>query len=98
MKVYHKGVVNEDIVPSPLGYDITGVTVTIYFLKPDGTTTVTKTGSIVDATTGQVKYTTAAAGDLDTVGEWQCQVKVNISTTTIKYGPVETFQVEGNIV
>lgn len=98
MKIYHKGEVNRDIVPTPLGEDITGVTVVIYFMRPAGTV-LTKTGSIVDATTGQIKYTTTA-GDtvLDTVGEWQCQVKVNVSTTTVKYGPVEIFQVEDNLV
>lgn len=98
MKIYHKGEVNRDIVPTPLGEDISGTTVTMYFSRPDGTT-LTKTGAIVDAATGQVKYTTTA-GDtvLDTAGEWQVQVKVNISTTTVKYGPVEVFQVEGTIV
>jgi hypothetical protein len=92
--IYFKGEVNRDINPSPLGFDITGTTVTIYFQRADGTK-LTKTGTIVDATTGQVKYTTTA-GDtvLDTVGEWIMQVKVNISTTTVKYGPIENFYVE----
>ncbi len=96
--VYFKDEVARDIVPSPLGFDITGTTVTIYFQNPAGTP-LTKTGSIVDATTGQVKYTTTASDSvLASVGEWFMQVKVNISTTTVRYGPIENFYVESRIV
>lgn len=96
--IYTKGEVARDIKPSPLGFDITGTTVTIYFWRPAGTK-INKTGAITDAATGQVKYTTVA-GDtaLDTVGEWLMQVKVNISTTTVLYGPIENFYVEDTLV
>lgn len=96
--IYFKGEVARDIKPTPLGFNITGYTVTVNFQRPDGTT-LSKTGTIVDTTTGQVKYTTTA-GDtvLDTVGEWLMQVKVNVSTTNILYGPVENFYVEERIL
>jgi hypothetical protein len=99
--IYFKGEVARDIKPSPLGPaigDITGYTVTINFQRPAGTT-ITKTGAIVDAATGQVKYTTTASDTvLDTVGEWLMQVKVNLSTTNVYYGPVENFYVEERIL
>jgi len=92
--IYYKGEQNRDINPSPLGFDVTGMTISIIFYRPN-LTTITKTGSIVDAATGQVKYTTTAADTvLDTLGEWMMQVKATNGTPTVKYGPLENFYVE----
>lgn len=53
------------------------VTITFYFGAPSGTTK-TKTGVFVnDGTDGLIKYTTVS-GDLDEVGPWQIQAKVDL--------------------
>ncbi len=95
MAIFFKDELGRDIRPSPLGYDITGYTITIYIRKPD-TTNLTKSGTIVDATTGQVKYA-STSGDLSLVGEYFTQVKA-VSGGTTKYGPIESFYVEDRLV
>lgn len=97
--IYFKGEVARAIFPSPLNFNISGFsTLSINFFKPDGTT-VTKTATAVDNNTGQVKYVTTASDTvLDKVGEWFMQVKVNTSTTAVRYGPIENFYVEDRIV
>ena len=96
--IYFKGEVNRDIRPTPLGFSISGMTVTINFQRPDGSA-IAKTGAIVDAATGQTKYATTSSDTvLDTVGEWFMQVKVNNGSTTVRYGPIESFYVEDRLV
>ena len=57
--------------------DISGATTkTLYFLKPDGTTKLTKTASfLTDGTDGILEYLTIS-GDLDVSGTWKIQAKV----------------------
>lgn len=59
--------------------DISSATVKQFMLeKPDGTT-VTKSASFTtDGTDGKLRYTTIA-NDLDTAGDWQLQVYVEMT-------------------
>jgi len=66
-------------------FDITGKTVTIEIVKPDGTKTST-TPTIDNATNGDVSYTVT----LDQIGTWVYYFKVNNYTTTPNYIRVKT--------
>lgn len=92
--IYQKGEIGLVIPLTPLGEDITGSTITIYIRKPD-TTVVTKSGTIVDAITGQVSWTTVS-GNTDTNGEYIQQAKYVTGGVT-KYGPMETFYVDDTL-
>lgn len=49
-------------------WDLTGVTVTLIFRKPNGTTT-TKSATVVSAAAGTVRYTDTTS-TLDVAGHW----------------------------
>lgn len=92
--IYFKNEVGRVIYPKPLPFDITGYTITVYITKPDASI-VTKSGTIVDAASGQISWT-VASGNIDTVGEYFQQVKA-VSGGTTRYGEAETFKVEAII-
>jgi acyl-CoA-binding protein len=67
----------------------------IYFRKPDSTT-LTKTGVLyTDGTDGKMVYTTIA-GDLDLVGNYKIQGRVEIDGGTF-YTDLGSFKVHCNI-
>lgn len=90
--IHYKGETGKVIQPSILGVDVTGCTITVYVLKPNGTTLLTKSGTIINASTGQVSWTTIST-DIDTVGEYHSQVKTVNGGVTLYY-PAETFKVD----
>lgn len=61
----HEAQLRRDGVP----LNLTGVTVTLELRKPDRTT-ASKSTTVLDATTGQVRYDTVAA-DYDLPGVWR---------------------------
>lgn len=92
---YHVGDVLS-VVMTPLPFVITGATLTVYVLKPDGTTLVTKSGAdvaIIDGPTGQYSWA-ATAGVLNATGAYTVQAKtVNAGVT--RYGDPEIVYVDG---
>ena len=67
----------------------------IILQKPDGSD-LTKTASVVtDGTDGNIKYTTIA-GDLDQIGTWQIQAKVDF-TVSVFSTDIQKFKVYRNI-
>lgn len=94
---FFKNEVGRVIRPSPLGFDISAYTISVLFQRPAGTT-ITKSGTAVDNTTGQVSYTTTTSDTvLDTLGEWLMQVKLTTGGGSALYGPLENFYVEEKI-
>lgn len=71
-------------------WDLTTATVTLIFVKPDGTL-VTKTASITNGPKGLAQYTTTTT-DLDTVGDWQRYWRVIDGSVDLRSGPI-TFTV-----
>ncbi len=68
----------------------------IRFRKPDRTTILVKTATLVtDGTDGLIQYVTIA-GDLDTSGPWTRQARVTIPAGDF-WSEVIAFQVEDNI-
>lgn len=77
-------------------YDLTGYTVTIVLIKPDGTRT-TKSGSLdADPTTGKAYWTTTASSDLDVKGWWRIQGLATKSGVSIP-SDIGRFLVEENL-
>jgi hypothetical protein len=78
------------------GFDLTSVvTKLVTILKPDGTTTVTFTGSEVtvdDVTTGQI-HISSKSGTFSAAGEYLIQAKMTYATN-ILYSPMLSFEVE----
>ena len=73
----------------------TASSVEIVFQKTDGSTD-TKVGSfLTDGTDGKVYYDTLA-GDIDQVGYWKVQGKVNFPTGLF-YSDIHRFQVFANL-
>ncbi len=67
----------------------------IILQKPDGSD-LTKTASLVtDGTDGNIRYTTIA-GDLDQIGTWQIQAKVDF-TISVFSTDIQKFKVYRNI-
>ena len=67
----------------------------IIFQKPDGSD-LTKSASIVNTgSDGNIRYTTVA-GDLDQVGTWQIQAKVDF-TISVFSTDIQKFKVYRNI-
>lgn len=83
------------LYPPPFDFDITGYTITTYLLRPDATT-VTKSGTITDATTGQTSITTVST-DLNQTGQFVWQSKA-VSGGTTRWAPAGDFYVEATIV
>lgn len=89
--IHYKGETGKVITPAPLGWDITGYTITVYVIKPD-LSMLTKSGTIVDAGTGQVSWTTLST-DINAEGQYSQQVKA-VNGTIVRYAPAELFSVE----
>jgi hypothetical protein len=69
----------------------------IIFQKPDiGGSNLTKTATLVtDGTDGNIRYTTVA-GDLDQIGTWQIQAKVDFGASVFSTD-IQKFKVYRNI-
>ena len=69
----------------------------IIFQKPDmGASTITKTASLItDGKDGNIRYTTIS-GDLDEVGTWQIQAKVDFGASVFSTD-IQKFKVYRNI-
>jgi hypothetical protein len=68
----------------------------IIFEKPDGTD-VTKTASLInDGSDGNIRYTTIV-GDLDQVGTWQIQAKVDFGSSVFST-EIQKFKVQRNLI
>jgi hypothetical protein len=69
--------------------------ISIIFQKPDSSD-LTKTASLVtNGTDGKIKYTTVA-GDLDQIGTWQIQARVDFGASVFSTD-VQKFKVYRNI-
>jgi hypothetical protein len=69
--------------------------ISIIFQKPDGTD-LTKTASLTtNGTDGKIKYTTVA-GDLDQIGTWQIQARVDFGASVFSTD-IQKFKVYRNI-
>ena len=69
--------------------------ISIIFQKPDSTD-LTKTATLVtNGTDGKIKYTTVA-GDLDQIGTWQIQARVNFGASVFSTD-IQKFKVYRNI-
>ncbi len=56
--------------------------IVLYFLKPDKSTTLTKTATFsTDGTDGKIRYL-SETGDLDATGTWKIQGQVQLPTGT----------------
>ena len=75
--------------------DLTNATVTFRFKRPDDSAE-DKTGEIVSATDGTVRYV-ATPDFLDAEGEWSFQVIVVYDTNNTWRTGVTTFTVKGNL-
>lgn len=75
--------------------DLTGASLEVHLRKPGGTT-LDKTATIVSAADGTWKYEWAD-DDLDTAGNWACELQVTYSGGKVQtFGPV-TFTVRKQI-
>ena len=96
VQIHFKGESAKVIYPIPLPFDITGYTITVYVRKPDASL-LTKTGTIVDAASGQISWVTDNSGaNLSIVGEYISQVKA-VSGSIIRYMEPETFKVDDTL-
>jgi hypothetical protein len=79
--------------------DLTDATVSLTVVKPDGTTKVTWSMTIADATGGRIERA-FAAGDLDQVGTYQAEVVIARPGDAIDYAPsrgVVNFYVQARL-
>lgn len=90
-KEYNEDTKQEEVI------DIsTATAITFYFYKPNSQTVLTKTASLVtDGTDGKAAYTTIA-NDLDEVGDWKLQGKVEMPSGTWS-SSIVSFDVKDNI-
>jgi hypothetical protein len=69
--------------------------ISIIFQKPDGND-LTKTATLLtNGTDGKIKYTTVS-GDLDQIGTWQIQARVNFGISVFSTD-IQKFKVYRNI-
>jgi hypothetical protein len=69
--------------------------ISIIFQKPDGSD-LTKTASLItNGTDGKIKYATVA-GDLDQIGTWQIQARVDFGASVFSTD-IQKFKVYRNI-
>ena len=69
--------------------------INIIFQKPDGSD-LTKTATLVtNGTDGNIRYT-SASGDLDQIGTWQIQARVNFGASVFSTD-IQKFKVYRNI-
>ena len=73
----------------------TASSVEIVFKKPNGTNLVVAGTFLTDGTDGKVYYDTAN-GDIDQIGYWKVQGKVNFPTGLF-YSDIHKFQVFANL-
>lgn len=69
--------------------------ISIIFQKPDGSDLIKTASLITDGTDGNIRYTTIV-GDLDQVGTWQIQAKVDF-TASVFSTDIQKFKVYRNI-
>lgn len=78
----------------------------IFFLKPDGTVvpntaewTTVPNGGAGDGSDGKLDYTTSGANELDQIGHWEWQARVNdeLVGALDNRGEVRSFEVKKNI-
>jgi hypothetical protein len=67
----------------------------IIFEKPDGTDMIKNAVLITDGTDGNIRYTTVA-GDLDQIGTWQIQAKVDFGSSVFST-EIQRFKVQRNL-
>lgn len=72
-------------------YNLTGTTVSLLLIKPDGTV-LTKAATLDDAANGVASYTTTTT-DFDTAGIWKRQWKVVDGSIVLRSAPV-AFEVQ----
>jgi hypothetical protein len=68
---------------------------TIYLLKPDNTLIVCEAEFKTDGVDGIIRYVTVA-NDLDQLGKWKIQARVNLSSGTWS-SDINTFKVHDNL-
>lgn len=67
----------------------------IIFEKPDGGDLVKNATLVTDGTDGNIRYTTVA-GDLDQIGTWQIQAKVDFGISFFSTD-IQRFKVQRNL-
>jgi hypothetical protein len=83
-------------IEADLGVDVSDATgIAFYFARPDGSV-INRTGTFSDdGADGLVRYVTAS-NDLDTVGDWQIQVKIT-TAGGVYPSHVRSFEVAENL-
>ena len=76
--------------PNSTGLDLTGYTLKVEFLKPNGSS-IERTAALKPASTSIVRYT-IVSGDLDTAGTWYVQIKATLGGNTWS-GETDSFTV-----
>ena len=77
--------------------DVSGASdIELIFKKPNKTLLTTTASLTTDGTDGQVQYT-SASGDLDQLGEWQMQTRVEFAPNQW-FSNVQKFRVYKNLV
>lgn len=69
--------------------------ISIIFQKPDSSDLIKTASLITDGTDGNIRYTTVS-GDLDQVGTWQIQAKVDFGASVFSTD-IQKFKVYRNI-
>lgn len=69
--------------------------INIIFQKPDSSDLIKTASLITDGTDGNIRYTTVS-GDLDQVGTWQIQAKVDFGASVFSTD-IQKFKVYRNI-
>jgi len=69
--------------------------ISIIFQKPDGSDLIKTATLVTDGTDGNIRYT-SVSGDLDQIGTWQIQAKVNFGASVFSTD-IQKFKVYRNI-
>lgn len=69
--------------------------ISIIFQKPDSSDLIKTASLITDGTDGNIRYTTVS-GDLDQIGTWQIQAKVDFGASVFSTD-IQKFKVYRNI-
>jgi hypothetical protein len=69
--------------------------ISIIFQKPDGSDLIKTATLVTNGTDGNIRYT-SVSGDLDQIGTWQIQAKVNFGASVFSTD-IQKFKVYRNI-
>ncbi len=96
------GVIGAEIELALVNQDGTAIDVStaseklIYLMSPKGKRLAVAAAFVNTGTDGLIDYTTTAATELDTPGQWQVQAKVTIGSTVYP-SSIQSFNVVANL-